>query len=112
MLDTRIVLSGPWVATMLIHLWGDVLRMLAGHVTPGMLNEDTPGTQGIWMMVAAIMLIPIVMIVLSLTLPYPVARWTNIVVAIVAFVFNLFGLSYRAPTTISSSRSASSSTRW
>ena len=35
MLDTRITLSGLWVAVMLTYLWGDVLRIFAGHVTPG-----------------------------------------------------------------------------
>ena len=95
MLDTRIILSGLWVATMLTYLWGDVLRIMAGHVTPGMLNEDVPGNQKIWMMIAVIMLVPIVMVVLNLTLKYPAVRWTNIIVAIIVIVFNLFGLPYK-----------------
>lgn len=95
MLDTRIVLSGLWVATMLTYLWGDVLRILAGHVTPGMLNEKTPGTEKIWLIVAAIMLVPIVMIVLSLILPYPAARWTNIIVAGIVIPFNIISLPYK-----------------
>lgn len=95
MLDTRIILSGLWVATMLTYLWGDVLRILAGHVTPGMLNENVAGTQGIWLTVAIIMLVPILMIVLSLTLPHPAARWTNIVIAIVEILFNLISLPYK-----------------
>ena len=93
--ETRIILSGLWVATMLIYLWGDVLRILAGHTTPGMLNETTPGTQKIWLLVAAIMLTPIIMIVLSLTLPYPAARWTNIIVAIFVILFNAISLPYK-----------------
>ena len=95
MLDTRIILSGLWVATMLTYLWGDVLRIMAGHITPGMLSEGVPGTQTIWMTIAVIMLVPIVMVVLSLTLQYPAARWTNIIVAIVLIVFNLVGLPYK-----------------
>ena len=35
MLDTRIILSGLWTAVMLTYLWGDVLRIFAGHITPG-----------------------------------------------------------------------------
>jgi hypothetical protein len=95
MLETRIILSGLWVATMLTYLWGDVLRILAGHVTPGMLNETTPGSEKIWLIVAAIMLTPIMMIVLSLTLPYSVVRWTNIIVAVIVILFNLMSLPYK-----------------
>lgn len=95
MADTRIILSGLWVATMLTYLWGDVLRIIAGDVTPGMLSEGVPGNQKIWMIIASIMLIPIVMVVLSLTLKYPAARWTNIIVAIIVIVFNLIALPYK-----------------
>ncbi len=35
MVDTRIILSGLWIATMLTYLWGDVLRIFAGDVIPG-----------------------------------------------------------------------------
>ena len=38
------------------------------------------------------MLVPIVMVVLSLTLPFPAIGWVNIVVAVFVVVFNLFGL--------------------
>ena len=41
---------------------------------------------------AVLMVIPILMVVLSLTLSYPVNRWVNIIVAIFFFVFNLIGL--------------------
>jgi hypothetical protein len=95
MVETRIILSGLWVATMLTYLWGDVLHILAGHITPGMLNEKTPGTQKIWLIVAAIMLVPIVMIVLSLILPPAAARWTNIVVACIVIPFNIISLPYK-----------------
>ena len=95
MLDTRIILSGLWIATMLTYLWGDVLRIMSGDVTPGMLKEGMPGTQGMWLFIAAIMLIPIVMVVLTLTLKYPTIRWVNVIVAIIVIVFNLFGLPYK-----------------
>jgi hypothetical protein len=38
--------------------------------------------------------IPIVMVVLSLTVPYPAIRWISIVVSALAVVFNLAGLPY------------------
>jgi len=91
--DVRIILSGLWVAVMLTYLLGDVLRLFAGDMTPGEI-DGRPATQGMWLGAAAIMLIPIVMVVLSLILPYPAIRWVSIVVAILAVVFNLFGLPY------------------
>ena len=38
------------------------------------------------------MLIPILMVVLTLTVKYPAIRWANIIVAIAFAVFNLVGL--------------------
>ena len=92
--DTRIILSGLWVATMLTYLWGDVLRIMAGHTTPGRPNADIPGTPGIWLLIAAIMMVPIFMSVLSLILPYAAARWTNLIVAVVVLIFNIISLPY------------------
>jgi hypothetical protein len=94
MLDTRIILAGLWAATMLTYLWGDVLRIMAGDVKPGEI-KGAKATQGMWLFIAAIMLVPIVMVVLTLMLPYPAIRWVNIVVAILVLVFNLFGLPYK-----------------
>ncbi len=94
MVDTRIVLSGLWVATMLTYLWGDVLSILAGDFGTGKLFGDMEPTQGMYLLIAIIMLTPIVMVVLTLTLSYPAIRWANIIVAILVVVFNLFGLPY------------------
>lgn len=93
MADVRIVLSGLWVAVMLTYLLGDVLRSFAGDVTPGELG-GRKASQGMWLGIAVIMLIPIIMVVLSLTLPYPAIGWVNIVVAVLVVVFNLLGLPY------------------
>jgi hypothetical protein len=89
--DTRIVLSGLWVALMLTYLLGDVLRIFAGDFEPGKI-EDMEPTQAMWLGIAIFMLIPIVMVVLSLTLHYPMIRWVSIGAAIVLFVFNLVAL--------------------
>jgi len=40
------------------------------------------------------MLVPIVMIVLSLVLPYPLIGWVSLVVTVIVVVFNLVGLPY------------------
>ena len=95
MVDTRIVLSGLWVAVMLTYLLGDVLRIFAGDAESGKLAGGFPATQGMWLLIAVIMLVPIVMVVLTLTLKYPAIRWVNIVVAILVVVFNLLGLPYK-----------------
>ena len=93
MAATRIVLSGLWIATMLTYLLGDVMRIFAGDFEAGKVLGTQP-TQGMWLLIAAIMLIPIVMVVLNLTLNYPAIRWANIVVAVFFVVFNLVGLPY------------------
>jgi hypothetical protein len=93
MADVRIILSGLWVAVMLTYLLGDVLRLFAGDITPGELG-GRKASQGMWLGVAAIMLVPIFMVVLSLTLPYPAIGWVTIVVAVLVVVFNLVGLPY------------------
>ena len=92
--EPKIILSGLWVAVMLTYLLGDVLRVFAGDVTPGELG-GRPASQGMWLGIAVIMLVPIVMVVLSLTLPYPAIGWVNIVVAVLVVVFNLLGLPYK-----------------
>jgi hypothetical protein len=95
MVDTRIVLSGLWVAVMLTYLWGDVLRIMAGDVEPGKLMAGMQATQGMLLLIAIIMLVPIILVVLTLTIPYPAIRWVNIIVAILVVVFNLLGLPYK-----------------
>jgi putative exporter of polyketide antibiotics len=95
MVDTRIILSGLWVATMLTYLLGDVLRIFSGDFESGKIAGGFQPTQGMWLLIAVIMLIPIVMVVLTLTLPVPAIRWVNIIVAIFVVLFNLFGLPYK-----------------
>jgi hypothetical protein len=79
---------------MLTYLWGDVLRIMAGDVEPGRLAGGVQATQAMWLGTAAIMLVPIIMVVLSLTLSYPLIRWVNIIVAVIVVVFNIAGLPY------------------
>ena len=97
MLDTRIILSGLWVAVTLTYLLGDVYRIIFGDFTK--MGGDFEGkmggmqvTQGMMLGIAIFMVIPIVMVVLTLTLLYPVNRWANIIVAIIFFVFILIQL--------------------
>ena len=89
--DVRIKLSALWVALMLTYLLGDVLRIFSGDFVAGEIS-GMQGSQAIWIAAAILMLIPIVMIVLSLTLMYPAIRWATFVAAIILFAFNLIGL--------------------
>lgn len=93
MAEERIILSGLWVALMLTYLLGDVLRIFAGDFTAGRIDGNE-ATQWMWVLAAAFMLIPIAMLVLSLTLAYPAIRWVNVVAAVFLVVFNLAGLPY------------------
>lgn len=89
--SARIVLSGLWVALMLTYLLGDVLRIFNGDFKPGEILGRHP-TQTVWLGIAVIMVIPIIMVVVTLTLKYPAIRWANIIVAILFFALNLVGL--------------------
>jgi putative exporter of polyketide antibiotics len=76
---------------MLTYLLGDVLRIFSGDFKAGEIM-GMQSSQAIWFAAAILMLIPIVMVVLTLTLQYPAIRWVSIVAAIILFVFNLIGL--------------------
>ena len=94
MVDTRIVLSGIWASLMLTYLLGDVLRIFAGDFEAGKLAGGFQPSQGMWLFVAVVMLIPIVMVVLTLTVRYPTIRWVTIIAAVFLIIFNLAGLPY------------------
>ena len=91
MVDVRITLSALWVALMLTYLLGDVLRIFAGDFKAGEMN-GVQMTQAMLFAAALLMLIPIVMVVLSLTVQYPAIRWVTIGATTLLFIFNLIGL--------------------
>jgi hypothetical protein len=91
MVDVRIKLSALWVALMLTYLLGDVLRIFSGDFKAGEIGgKQVP--QGLYVGMAALLVIPAIMVFLSVALPYKANRWTNIVVPVFFFVFNLIGL--------------------
>jgi hypothetical protein len=89
--EIRIKLSALWVALMLAYLLGDVLRIFSGDFQAGAI-EGMQVTQGMYLVLAMLLVIPVVMVFLSLTLPHKANRWANIIVAIFFFIFNLIGL--------------------
>ena len=89
--EVRIILSGLWVALMLTYLLGDVLRIFSGDFVAGEIGGMQIG-QAMYLGLAVLMLIPILMVILSLILKYPLIRWVTIIAAIFLFLFNIVGL--------------------
>jgi hypothetical protein len=91
--DIQIKLSALWVATMLTYLLGDVLRIFSGDTEAQAMKEQLAKfTQPMWLLTASLMVLPIIMVVLSVILPYPANRWANIIMAGFFLLFNLIGL--------------------
>ena len=91
MIDIQIKLSILWIAVMLTYLLGDVLRIFSGDFQSGEIG-GMQITQKMWLGIAILMVIPIIMVVLSVSLPHNVNRWANILVAVFFILFNLVGL--------------------
>lgn len=91
MLDRRLILAGIWIALMLIYLLGDVLRIFSGDYLKGDM-DITQFTQPMFLGISALMVIPIIMILVALLVPYPINRWANIIVAVFFFLFNIVGV--------------------
>jgi hypothetical protein len=89
--EVRIKLSALWVALMLTYLLGDVLRIFSGDFEAGEMG-GMQVSPWLYLGMAALFTLPIVMGFLSLTLPHPVSRWANIILAILLFGVNLVGL--------------------
>lgn len=87
----RIYLSALWGSLMLTYLLGDVLRIFSGDFATAYPN-GMKLSQGAWLGIALLMVIPIIMVFLSLTVSYPTIRWVNILLALSLFIFNLVSL--------------------
>jgi hypothetical protein len=101
--DVRVLLAGLCTALVLVYLLGDVIRVFAGDFEPGRMQGQAVG-QGMWLVAASVMLVPISRIVLSLVLPLPPIRWATIVESVFLVLFSLVGLSYRVDRPTCSSR--------
>ena len=88
---TKIKLSALWIALMLTYLFGDVMRIFSGEFVGGEM-EGGQVSQGLYLGMAALFVIPIIMVFMSLTLNYKANRWANIIFAILFFAINLIGL--------------------
>jgi Family of unknown function (DUF6326) len=89
--EVQVRLAALWVALMLTYLLGDVLRLYRGDVTPGEIGGQQMGQAG-WLGIAVVMLIPIIMVLLSVTLTGQTLRWASVIAAVGFFAFNVIGL--------------------
>ncbi len=83
--DVRLILSALWVSVMFLYVYGD----LKSFFKPGLIEGIIAGkageikiTQAFLLGSAILMTIPALMIILSLTVAFPVIRWANIVLGI------------------------------
>jgi hypothetical protein len=95
MKDVRITLAALWISRMLVGFLGDVLRFLE----PGMLEQILSGeidgmlmSHEMLLVAAIIMVLPIIMVFLSLKLPYKTNRIANIALAVFLIAFDSVGL--------------------
>ena len=70
--DVPIRLAAAWTALMLTYLLGDVLRIFAGDFEAGEIG-GVKANQAVWMAAALIMLVPIAMLIVSVTFDGQVA---------------------------------------
>jgi hypothetical protein len=91
--EVPVRLSALWAALMFVYLLGDELRLTSGDVTPGKLGGlSQQMLPAAWLGVAVLMLIPIVMVVVSVTLTGQKLRWISVSAAVFLFAFNVIGL--------------------
>lgn len=93
-MDTKVKLSTLWIVVMFNMVFADILTF----ITPGVLKEMMTGyagemqiTQGILLLFAVLLEIPIAMIILSRVLNYKVNRWANIIASIITILFVIGG---------------------
>lgn len=87
----KIKLAAVWIALMLIYLLGDVLRIFSGDFEVGEVGgmEVSPG---LYLGMAALMLLPILMSLVNVFFDGQAVRWTDIILAVVFFLVNAVGL--------------------
>ncbi len=103
LLDVRIILAVLWVAGMLSSLNGDTYRLHDPAVLKSSLANAGPVvvTPELLSVMSIIFVVPIFMIVLTLTLKSPVSRWANRIIgifyAMIIFAFWVSAFVSRLP---------------
>jgi hypothetical protein len=92
-IELKVKLSTLWTVTMFNMAFADILSF----ITPGFMKDIIEGTtefqvdQGLLLVFALLLEIPILMIILSRVLSHKINRWTNIIAAIVTILFIIGG---------------------
>jgi len=92
-MDMRVKFSILWIFVMFNMVFADIV----GFMNPGALEDIMTGnigieiTQGLLLVFAILLEIPIAMIVLSRVLKYSVNRWANIIAGVITILFVIGG---------------------
>ena len=92
-MDMKVKLSILWVVVMFNMLFADVLTLYIPENLEEIMTRSTPVqiTEGLMLVMAIIIEIPIIMIFLSRVLKYRVNRWANIIAAAITILFVVVG---------------------
>jgi len=88
-LDVKVKISLLWIVVMINMIMADIL----GFMFPGGDEPEFEITQGIFLVFAILLEIPIIMIFLSRILPYQINRFANIFSSIITIFFIIAGRS-------------------
>ena len=92
-MDIKEKISILWIVVMMNMIFADILSFML----PGFLNDIMTGktpiqiTQGILLVFAFILEIPIAMIFLSRVLNHKINRWANIIASLITIIFVIGG---------------------
>ncbi|WP_029192508.1 DUF6326 family protein [Paenibacillus harenae] len=92
-MGVKVKLSTLWIIVMFNMAFADILSF----ITPGFMKDIVEGTmeiqvnQGLLLVFAILIEIPIMMIFLSRALSYKINRWTNMIAAIITIIFVIGG---------------------
>jgi Sec-independent protein secretion pathway component TatC len=87
--DRKVILSTLWIVVMFNMIFADILSFMK----PGFLKDIMTGsteiqiTQGLLLLFAVLLEIPIAMIFLSRVLNYRANRWVNIIASVITIAF-------------------------
>ncbi len=92
-MDLKVKLSTLWVVVMFNMLFADVLSLYIPEILEELVTGSTPVqiTEGLMLVMAIILEIPIAMIFLSRVLKYRANRWANIIAGAITIVFVIAG---------------------
>jgi hypothetical protein len=95
--DVRLILSALWIAVTFCSGFEAILGFLKPGYLDGVMVGDIDGIQVTQLVLvgnAVMMVIKSVMVFLSLTIPFPIIRWTNIILVILFIGIIIMQLGY------------------